>query len=256
MAFAKVLDEYRVKYTIDHLDSALGQGFLLRIKAASKAILGKHLHPRHPTKKVDFSNYLSRRKKRNPGTQPFERLFIYDYNPQTFFHHNGTTYFNFELLPFFNVTNCSDYLQAIRKSQHWTQQDLADFLEIPKGRLASYEYRSNLPIQYLLKLLPHLQDSPKHLMPFLQQNNHNHFRSRKTIARLDLTPTSNLLSLMKSLVFCKNYLLVKHTKESKGKIIAELQRHFDISIKKSNVIQNSILQQYAKTFFLMRFEEL
>lgn len=255
LAFAKVLDEYRVKYTIDHLDSALGQGFVLRIKAASKAILGKHLHPRHPKKKVDFSNYLSSRKKRNPGTQPFESLFIYDFNPQTLIHHNGTTYFNFELLPSFSVTNCSDYLQKIRKYQHWTQQDLADFLEIPKGRLASYEYRANLPILYLLKLLPLIPDSPIKLMPFLLGNDHYHFRSRKTIARLDLKPSNNLLALMKSLVFCKNYLLVHSNKDNKKTVYSKLCNRFEIEIIKSNMIQNSILYQYAKTFFLMKPEK-
>ncbi|MBK5114876.1 MAG: helix-turn-helix domain-containing protein [Candidatus Heimdallarchaeota archaeon] len=255
LEFAKVLDEYCVRYTIDHLDSTSGQGFALRIKATSKAILGKYLQPRHPKKIKDFLFYLSRKKKRNPGTQPFERLYIYDFNPQTLIHYNGATYFNFELFPSFFVTNCSKYLQTIRKSQHWTQQDLADYLEIPKGRLASYEYRSNLPIPYLKKLLPFLAVSPTQLMPFLTQKGHYHFRSRKSIARLDLEPSNNLLSLMKSLVFCKNYLLVRHTRDDKNKVYTELRNHFEIAILKSNMIQNSILHQYAKTFFLMKPEE-
>lgn len=252
LAFAKVLDEYKVQYTIDHRVSAIGQGFSLRIKAASKGVLGKYLQPRHPKKVKDFLNYLSKEKKRNEGTLPFERLYIDSINPQTLIHHNNTVYFNFEFLHSFNVTNCSSYLQTIRKTQHWTQQDLADFLGIAKGRLASYEYRANLPIQFLVKLLPLLPNSPKHLMLFLQRNDHNYFRSRKTIARLDLMPSDKLLSLMKSLVFCKNYLLVKNTKDDKITILTELQNYFDLSNKHFPVIQNSVLYHYAKSFFLMR----
>ncbi|MGC9778109.1 MAG: hypothetical protein HZR80_02585 [Candidatus Heimdallarchaeota archaeon] len=252
LSFAKVLDEYGIKYAIDHLQSITGEGFNLRIKAISKDIIGGYLLPRHPIKKKSFSQYLSRRKTRYPHSQPFERLYIEDFNSHAFVKHDSTTYFNFEFLPLFNVTNCSNYLRTIRKNNQWTQQDLADFLEIPKGRLASYEYRDNLPISFLLKLLPCLHDSSNQLMPFLQQNGHYHFRSRKTIARLDLEPSAELLSLMKSLVFCKEYLLIQYNKE---KLFTRLKNQFDINIVKSNIIQNSVLHQYAKTFFLMNPEE-
>ena len=57
LAFAKVLDGYGIKYTIDHLNSDLGQGFALRIKAASKNILSKHLQPRHPKENRLFELY-------------------------------------------------------------------------------------------------------------------------------------------------------------------------------------------------------
>ncbi len=253
--FGEVLDSYNIKYKIREIRSQSSLGFSLGVKAKYKNNLSHYLHPRHPIKQKDFSHYLHQKKAPLSNIQPFERLYIYQINPQTLVNINDTTFFNFELLPMLNVTNCSNYLRIVRNTNHWTQQDLADYLEIPKGRLASYEYRSNLPINSLRKLLPLLPDSPPHLMFFLKHYNHQYFRSRKTLARLDLEPDSSLLSILKSLIICRDYIIVQCEEEEKKRIYTELRNRFKLAIVKTNTIQNSVLYQYINTFFLLTTEQ-
>lgn len=157
-AFGKVLDQYKIKYSIYHQKSIYGESYILQIMAKSKDVIGKYLQPRHRIKRDSYIQYLKMKKTRYPTSQTFERLYIKDINPQTLVTINEISYFNFELLPKFQVTNCAKYLRDVRKTNRWTQQYLANFLEITKGRLASYEYRGNLPIMYLAKLQPLLQN--------------------------------------------------------------------------------------------------
>ncbi len=249
-AFGTVLDSYNVSYIIRELVSDFGIGYSLNIRAKHKQYLAQFIQPRHPIKQKDFSNYLNRQSNKNLDIPPFKQLFIRDFIPKAFVIINGTTFFNFELLPELQVTNCANHLREVRKINDWTQQDLANFLEIQKGRLAAYEYTGNLPIAYLVKLLPIIPKSTPHLMLFLKRNKHNYFRSRKTIAKLDLEPTTALLSLMKSLVFCKDYITIKN----KSPIITELKDTFEIEIVKKNLIKNSVLHRFIKTFFLLSTE--
>ncbi len=249
-AFGSFLDSYNFDYKIRELTSDLGNGYSLNIKAKHKHFFSQFIQPRHPIKQEDFSQHLNRQSNKNLNNPTFKRMYIKDINPQTLVTINDTAFFNFELIPMLNVTNCTSYLRKSRETNQWTQQDLANFLEIQKGRLAAYEYTGNLPIAYLVKLLPIIPKSTPHLMLFLKRNKHNYFRSRKTIAKLDLEPTSSLLSLMKSLVFCKDYITIKN----KRPIITELKDQFEIEIVKKNLIKNSVLHRFIKTFFLLSTE--
>lgn len=89
-------------------------------------------------------------------------------------------------------------------------------------------------------------------MPFLKQNIHQHFRSQKTITKLDLEPSIDLLSLLKSLVYCNEYLVVQ---KNNSKLYPDLKKRFEIEIVKTNLIQNSVLHQYIKTFFILSSEK-
>ncbi len=246
-AFGKVLDQYKIKYSIYHHKSIYGESYVLQIMAISKDIIGNYLKSRHITKIEYLLQYLKSRK-----TKLFERLYVKDINPEALITINDTTFFNFELLPMLLIPDCTNYLRKVRKNNHWTQQDLADFLEIKKGRLAAYEYTGNLPITHLLKLLPLFSNVPHQLMLFLEQNDHYHFRSRKTIARLNLKPNDNLLVLLKSLAYCKDYLIVLNNSK---RLYTDLKNRFGIEIVKTNTIQNSVLHQYVKTFFVLCTEK-
>jgi len=246
--FGILLDHYKVKYSIYHQKSIYGESFVLYIKTISKDIINKFLHSRHPIKKKSLSQYLNRKKSPHLNLEFFNRQYIKRTNPQSLITVNDEIFFNFELLPELQVTNCANYLRKIRKTNQWTQQNLADFLGIAKGRLAAYEYSGNLPIAHLIKLVSLLHNVPCKLMTFLEQNGHNHFRSRKTMAKLELKPNDDLLQLLKFLAYCKEYLVILENNE---KLFSKLKQRFEVKIVKTNKIQNSVLHQYLRAFFLL-----
>ncbi|MHA1185443.1 MAG: hypothetical protein ACTSXA_12665 [Candidatus Heimdallarchaeota archaeon] len=244
--FVKVLNIYNIKYSTRTIKTEFGISYAVNIKASSKDLLGKFLQPRHPSKQKDFQNYLNK-KRRHIIDDPINYQ-INRFNPESILTFNNEHYFNFTLLPNLNVINCTSLLQTVRKIWSWTQQDLADYLKIPKGQLASYEYRNSLPLQLLEKLLPKLPNAPNKLMPFLVENKLDLFRSRKTIARLDLQPNSTLLALVKNLSMRKRYLLIEKSENSESDLYKSLSDYFSINIS-NNQIQNSVLYQYINTFF-------
>ena len=241
--FVKVLNKYHIKYTFRIINTEYGISYAVNIKATSKDILEKYLKPRHPSKQKEFRQYLNR-KKYHLVTDPIKYQ-VSDVNPDAILTLNREIYFNFALIPNLNVMNCAPFLKTARKIWSWTQQELADYLGILKGNLASYEYRNSLPISLLEKLLPKLTDAPTDLMPFLLKNNLELFRSRKTQARLDLQPNTKLQQLVKNLSIRKRYLLM----EQPADLYKTLSDYFSVKVI-NNQLLNSVLYQYITTFFL------
>jgi len=244
--FAKVLDIYKIKYSHQTIKTEFGTSYAIYIKAHSKDLLGKFLHPRHPIKQKDFRDYLN--KKRYHLVDNPIKYQIYDVNPDTILTLNGESYFNFKLLPNLNVVNCKPFLKTAKKIWSWTQQNFADYLGIPKGHLASYESRNSLPISLLEKLLPKLPDAPTELVLFLSKNNLDYFRSRRAIARLDLQPNKKMIRLIKNLSVRKRYLLIEQSANEKNDFYKTLSEHFDIEVT-TNQLQNSVLYHFITTFF-------
>ena len=249
--FTKLLNVYNVKYTTRVIKTKFGTSYAVNIKASSKNILSNLLSPRHPIKQKDFQHYLLK-KKYHLVNKPIKYQIV-GYNPETILTLNGETFFNFKFLPTLNVIDCSKYLKTTRKVLSWTLQDLANYLKIPKGHLASYEYRNSLPLPLLSKLLPKLPNSPTQLMLFLAKNNLDMFRSRKTIARLDLQPNEKLKNLVRNLSIRRRYLLIKQLADKKKMISKTLSDYFSIETT-SNILQNSVLYQYITTFFQVKKE--
>ncbi len=244
--FARVLDVNKIKYSLTEREVDLGTGYTVNIKAISKDILSNVLHPRHPIKKIDFNEYLTRQRYNlvNHSTD----FLIYDFNPKMILSLQGENYFNFSLLTTLHVVGCTIFLRNVRNNFSWTQQDLAEYLGISKGKLASYEYSDSLPIPLLEKLLLMISSTPINLMPFLHKYKLDLFHSRKTQARLDLQPNEKLLSLVRNLSLRNRYLLILSTSENKEILYKNISDYFGIKVT-NNKILNSVLKLYLKTFF-------
>ncbi len=247
--FANVLEKHNIEYTPHTIKSDLGIGYSLVIKAFSKETLSQYLHPRHPIKKQEFLHYLSKK-----GYKKSINYIALDFNPNMLISINDVEFFDFSLLNTFHVVGCAKFLRMVRKVWAWTQQELASYLIIPKSQLASYEYRDNLPIPLLEKLLPKIPDAPKSLMPFLVANKLEYFRSRRAVARLDLQPNKELLALVKKLSMRRGYLFVRSAFNNNPSVLKEIAGYFDL-LTTSTQLQNSVLQQYLKTFFKVIVDE-
>lgn len=247
-SFSKVLQKYKIHYTIRTLKSKYGTSFELRIKTISKSIIEKYLQPRHPIKKKELLAYLSQ-KQYKPRTKQTENLKISDFNAESLTQIGNVVYFNFELLQQLSVLNSHHYLTELRKTYDWTQEELADLLNISKSQLASYEYRSNFPIKYLLQILHLLPNSPTSLMVFLNGEQLYYYRSRKTIARLDLQPNKKLLSIMRNFEIRQKYLAINYSGEDLNEFYSKIGDYFAVPHPTTNQFNNSVILLYAKTFF-------
>ncbi len=249
--FVKVLTNYNIKYSTRTINTEFGTSYSLDIKATSKDLLSKFLHPRHPLKRKEYHRYLS--KKRLHLIEDPNKYRIDNINLETIITLNGESYFNFALIPNLNVNNCTEFMRTVRKIWSWTQQELADFLTIPKGHLAAYERRNSFPLPLLVKLLPKLLNTSEQLMQFLVENKLEYFRSRKAMARLDLQPNEKLLNLVKNLAIRRRYLLIKQPAEKKTDLHKTLSDYFGVKVT-NNQLQNSVLYQYITTFFRIKKE--
>ncbi len=249
--FTNLLSIYDIGFTTRTICTEFGISYAVGIKATSKDILSKFLQPRHPIKQKEYQRYLS--KKRLHLIEDPIKYRIDAFNLETIISLNDESYFNFELLPTLNVINCTKFLRTPRKILSWTQQDLADYLIIPKGHLAAYERRNSLPLPLLVKLLPKLPNAPEHLMLFLAENKLEYFRSRKAFARLDLQPKERLLSMAKSLSIRDRYLLIEQPIDKKADLYKKMSDYFDVKVT-NNQLQNSVLYQYITTFFQTKKE--
>ena len=83
------------------------------------------------------------------------------------------------------------------------------------------------------------------LMPFLSRTNTltYHIRSSEHV-KLDTKPNEELTSLLKSLTFYKNRIVIPKTKPQ---LKQQLEKHFNIFIKE-NKITNKLLLQFFSTF--------
>lgn len=246
-SFSKVLQKYKIQYTIRSLNSKYGTSYELRIKTTSKPLIAKYLQPRHPIKRKDLIAYLSQKQYKPRTTQADFK--IRDFNPESLTQIGNIIYFNFELLPQLSVMNSHHYLIELRKTYDWTQRDLADFLNISKSQLTSYENRSNFPIKHLLQILHLLPNSPTSLMVFLHEEHLYYYRSRKTKARLDLQPNNKLLSIMRNFEIRQKYLAINYSGENLNDFYTKIGDYFAVPYPTTNQFNNSVILLYAKTFF-------
>ena len=91
-------------------------------------------------------------------------------------------------------------------------------------------------------------------MPFLVANKLEYFRSRRAVARLDLQPNKELLALVKKLSMRRGYLFVRSAFNNNPSVLKEIAGYFDL-LTTSTQLQNSVLQQYLKTFFKVIVDE-
>lgn len=253
LEFIHVLTDFGISQAFSERQTDFGVGFTVYIKAKSKAILSRLLLPRHPIKKREFETYLSLQRY-NLTSSSTDHQYI-DYKHGAILTFNGTQYFDFSQLPSLHVIKCAKFLQSARKLWSLTQKEMADFLGISKGLLASYEYRDSLPLSLLENLLPKLPAAPNHLMVFLDTNNLMYFRSRRSHARLSLQPSNKLLSLIKNLSQRNRYLLIHSSRDEASNIPDTLCEYFDVKTSNINQIHNTVLQLYLKTFFQTKSDE-
>ncbi|MBN1329346.1 MAG: hypothetical protein JXA54_07725 [Candidatus Heimdallarchaeota archaeon] len=243
--FIRLLQQYSINYRLRKIDSKPNQGYSVNIKAVSKDIIGKYLKSRHPIKKLEYQNYLS--KTRYKDYQESITYSISDYDYSKILTINGESFFDFSLLSSFHICHCAKFLLQVRKLWSWTQENLADYLQIPKNRLASYEYRDSIPLNLFEKLLPKLPNAPNNLMPFLIENKLTHFQSKRSTAQLDFQPNSELLNLVKKLHLRGKYLFLQPNITNQQSEIIFITEHF--KLQKQMPIQNAVLRSYLEIFF-------
>ena len=257
-SFGEFLSDHDINFKIRKLQNPSYDGYTLTTDVKAKRILGRLLLPRHIDKLPEFQNYIKSkiyqsRKIRNDEISLLMKekhnLRFKSFNEKNIINEKSQQFFDFSNLHRLAVLQCQGLLKGLRKHLSWSQKELANYLSIPEKVLTSYENRIDLPIQLLEKLLPLFPDKqPKTLMLFLQKNNLNHFRSRKTVAKLDLQPTKELSSIVKNLELRRNYLLIKFDGEDKEAFLKKLANHFEITRPTSYKLSNSVIFKFAKIF--------
>ena len=257
-SFGIFLSDHNIDFKIRKLRNSLYDGYTLVTDVKAKRILGELLLPRHIDKLPDFQTYIKSkiyqpRKRRTDELSLLmkekQNLKFQSFNEDLIIFEESQQFFDFSQLQGLAVLHFQDMLKNLRKHHTWTQKQLADYLLIPEKVLTSYENKINLSIQLLEKLLPLFpKEQPKTLMLFLQKNDLIYFRSRKTIAKLDLQPTNELLSIVRNLELRRNYLLINHTGKNKEVFLETIANHFAITKPKSYKLSNSVIFHFTKTF--------
>jgi len=257
-SFGDFLTDYNIQFKIRSISTDLGDGFVLRTKAEDKKKIAQIIQPRHIIKLKDFQKYIYSKtyKPRKNRTDSLtiqlktnQNLKFNKFNDSTIKIINGNKFFDFSLLPELGVLNCQQLIKEIRTNKGWTLQKLANFLDISKERLFSYEHNTAIPIEYLRKLHTLYYQNSNQFILFLKKNNLMFYNSRKTEARLDLQPSKYLLDLISHLGLRRNYLLINYSKEDIEQFYLTLAKYFSIHPPINNRIGNSVLYKYVKTFF-------
>ena len=257
-SFGEFLSDHHINFKIRKLQNPSYEGYTLTTDVKAKRILGQLLLPRHIEKLPDFENYIrskiyQSRKIRNDEISLLmkekQNLRFKSFNEKNIINEKSQQFFDFSKLHGIAVQQCQELIKDLRTHLSWTQKKLAEYLSIPVKVLTSYENKTDLSIQLVEKLL-HLfpQEQPKTLMLFLEANNLNYFRSRKTIAKLDLQPTEELLSIVNNLELRRNYLLIKYEGNNKEVFQKKLANHFVIRKPTSYKLSNSVILHFAQTF--------
>ncbi len=256
-AFGSFLLDYNISFKIRKLRNSLADGYTLKTSVQFKKEIGSLLFPRHVKKIQDFQDYITSktyrpRKKHNDNLAELQNknqdLYFKSFNQDKIISEGSRSFFDFSL-PHLGVLHCQEFLKALRIHLSWTQQQLADYLFLPKNVVNSYEHTSDITLQLLEKLLPLFPDKqPKSLILFLQQNDLVVFRSRKTIATLPLQPSDELLSLLQQLELRRGYLLINPKNGHKDQVRGKLSNYFSIPKPVGYKLSNSVVYQFARTF--------
>jgi len=256
--FGSFLAHHQIQYKVRELDKNPKGGYVLNTNVNSKEKLQHLLFPRHAEKIRDFQAYVKsktytpRQNRSDTLTkmlQAQKSLHFQAFDEEKIIEENGQRFFNFSLLPTLGILQCQELLKTLRNYLSWTQKEIAEFLTIPEKVFTSYENVTDIPIRLLEKLLPLFpKQQPKAVMSFLQENNLFFFRSRKTVARLDIQPSEKLLDLLKNLELRRGYLLINCQRDEKETFHKKLEKYFALTNILDNKLSNSVLYQFAKTF--------
>ena len=188
----------------------------------------------HPEKRLQFYQlYKGRSKNSKKG------YFFTDFNRVTLV---SNLYFNFNLMTNIQVVGLGQFLKNYR--QGLTQQVFAQRLGISENTLRLIEAnKSALSLKLLAQLL--LTDNKK-LMPFLVSFGRRlRFRRyRAPPVFLDYTPTVQLKSFAKKMIFYNSYIYVNSSDKA---VLSQIEAHFGLKIPRHR-IQNGVLRHFFKSF--------
>ncbi|MBA7702159.1 hypothetical protein ES703_110916 [subsurface metagenome] len=85
-------------------------------------------------------------------------------------------------------------------------------------------------------------------MMFLNQNNLTCLRSRKTVARLPIQPSDELLKLLQQLELRRGYLFINPKNKQKENASSKLAEYFRVTQPIGYKLSNSVIYLFVKTF--------
>ncbi|MGC9778210.1 MAG: helix-turn-helix domain-containing protein [Candidatus Heimdallarchaeota archaeon] len=251
--FANFLKYYQVNYRYYEQEVFGGLTYSLNVAGNSRKQFAQLVGSNHPQKQQELEILLGRKVYRfSPRVHTLRKNGVWQGQVIGFKQEKLIKYFfdfsNFQM----NIANLGEYIHKLRTMHNHTQTALAKQLGITQGMFSNYEVNTiSIPISTLLKLLQYYHLSFESL---LSEHSTLTFQSRKSRCRFPVTPTQELLALMKGLQFKENayFYVVGQPTISLKDYKQALEDYFSITITSSLKVYNAILYLFYKEFFVLR----